>query len=58
MTTAAMVLGALQLVFANGAGAEARRAVGLMLVGGLVIGTSLTLFILPYVYKGLYFQRS
>ncbi|MBY0461744.1 MAG: efflux RND transporter permease subunit [Alphaproteobacteria bacterium] len=50
MTTAAMVLGAVPLAFASGAGAEARRAIGLVLVGGLGVGTSLTLFILPYVY--------
>lgn len=50
-----MILGALPLVFASGAGAEARRAIGFVLVGGLVSGTSLTLFILPYVYWWCYF---
>jgi len=51
MTSGAMILGALPLVFASGSGAEARRAIGLVLVGGLFIGTGLTLFILPYMYQ-------
>ena len=50
MTTGAMVFGAIPLVFASGAGAEARYAIGLVLVGGLTIGTLLTLFVLPSIY--------
>lgn len=50
MTTGAMVFGAIPLVFALGAGAEARYAIGLVLVGGLTIGTLLTLFVLPSIY--------
>ncbi len=50
MTTGAMVLGALPLMFASGAGSEARRAIGLVLVSGLVFGTFLTLWVLPRVY--------
>ncbi len=50
MTTAAMVLGALPLMFASGAGSEARRALGLVLVSGLIFGTFLTLWVVPRVY--------
>ena len=50
MTTAAMVLGALPLVTATGAGAEARSPIGVVIVGGLLIGTLLTLFVIPVAY--------
>ncbi len=51
MTTAAMVLGALPLAFASGAGAESRQEIGWAIVGGMTIGTVLTLFIVPVVYR-------
>ncbi len=47
MTTAATVLGALPLVLSRGAGVEARAAIGLVIVGGMIFGTILTLFVLP-----------
>jgi multidrug efflux pump len=50
MTTAAMVLGAAPLAFAVGAGAESRNQIGLVIVGGLLLGTFLTLFVIPTVY--------
>jgi multidrug efflux pump len=50
MTTAAMVLGVLPLVFAGGAGAAARFAIGLVISTGLAIGTLFTLFVVPGVY--------
>jgi multidrug efflux pump len=50
MTTAAMVLGVAPLVFAAGAGAAGRRAMGVVLFTGLSIGTLFTLFIVPAVY--------
>lgn len=50
MTTGAMVLGAVPLAFANGAGAEARHQIGWVIVGGLSFGTLFTLFIVPVVY--------
>jgi multidrug efflux pump len=50
MTTAAMVLGAVPLALATGAGAEARNAIGVVIVGGLLLGTLLTLFIIPVAY--------
>ena len=53
MTTAAMVLGALPLALATGAGAESRQAIGWVIVGGLTLGTLLTLFVIPTVYSVL-----
>ena len=50
MTTAAMVLGVLPLVFAGGAGAASRYAIGLVISTGLAIGTLFTLFVVPGVY--------
>src|SRR5882757_7469629 len=50
MTTAAMVLGVLPLVFASGAGAASRFAIGLVISTGLAIGTMFTLFVVPGVY--------
>jgi len=50
MTTGAMVLGALPLALAHGAGAESRQAIGWVVVGGLSFGTLLTLFVIPTLY--------
>jgi multidrug efflux pump len=50
MTTGAMVLGALPLALAAGAGAEARQAIGWVIVGGLTVGTLFTLFVIPTAY--------
>jgi multidrug efflux pump len=51
MTTAAMVLGAVPLALAHGAGAESRQAIGWVVVGGLLLGTLLTLFVIPTMYS-------
>ena len=50
MTTGAMVLGAVPLAIATGAGAEARQAIGWVIVGGLLLGTVFTLFVIPTAY--------
>ncbi|UCG39016.1 MAG: efflux RND transporter permease subunit [bacterium] len=50
MTTGAMVLGALPLALARGAGAESRQAIGWVIVGGISLGTVLTLFVVPTAY--------
>ncbi|AVR88012.1 efflux RND transporter permease subunit [Thauera aromatica] len=50
MTTGAMVLGAIPLALATGAGAESRQQIGWVIVGGLLIGTVFTLFVVPTVY--------
>ncbi len=53
MTTFAMVFGAVPLAFAHGAGAETRQQIGWVIVGGLSVGTLLTLFVIPTVYSYL-----
>ena len=50
MTTGAMVLGALPLALAHGAGAESRTQIGWVIVGGMTFGTLLTLFVVPTAY--------
>jgi multidrug efflux pump len=50
MTTGAMVLGAIPLAFATGAGAESRQQIGWVIVGGLLVGTFFTLFVVPTIY--------
>ena len=50
MTTGAMVLGALPLALATGAGAESRQQIGWVIVGGMSVGTLLTIFVVPTVY--------
>lgn len=51
MTTGAMVLGAVPLAVATGAGAQSRQAIGWVIVGGMSFGTLLTLFVVPVVYS-------
>ncbi|HYD17950.1 MAG TPA: efflux RND transporter permease subunit, partial [Patescibacteria group bacterium] len=51
MTTGAMVLGALPLALATGAGAESRQQIGWVIIGGMGIGTIFTLFVVPVVYS-------
>ncbi len=51
MTTGAMVLGALPLALAEGAGAESRRQIGWVIVGGMSLGTFLTSFVVPTMYS-------
>ena len=51
MTTGAMVLGAIPLALARGAGAESRQQIGWVIVGGLLLGTFFTLFVVPTVYS-------
>lgn len=50
MTTGAMVLGSVPLALATGAGAESRQAIGWVIVGGLLLGTLLTLYVVPTAY--------
>jgi len=51
MTTISTVFGAVPLVIATGAGAESRAAIGMVILGGLVFATTLTLFIIPVLYN-------
>jgi len=50
MTTAAMVAGLVPLLFAGGAGAASRFAIGIVVVMGMLVGTLFTLFVLPTIY--------
>lgn len=50
MTSVATVAGHFPLTLVSGAGAEARNSIGLVLVGGMAIGTLFTLFVIPSVY--------
>jgi multidrug efflux pump len=50
MTTGAMVLGAVPLAIATGAGAESRQQIGWVIVGGMSLGTLLTIFVVPTMY--------
>ena len=51
MTTGAMVLGALPLALATGAGSESRIQIGWVSVGGMSFGTLLTVFVVPTMYS-------
>ena len=51
MTTGAMVLGAVPLALAHGAGAESRIQIGWVIVGGMSLGTLLTIFVVPTMYS-------
>lgn len=55
MTTGAMIFGAIPLVLSHDAGSESRQAIGIVLIGGLAMGTVFTLFVLPGIY---YFIKS
>lgn len=51
MTTLATIFGAVSLVIASGAGAEAQKSIGLVIVGGMTIGTLFTIFVISVLYQ-------
>jgi len=53
MTSLSTILGILPIAMALGAGAESRRSMGIAVVGGLIVGTVLTLVVIPAVYTYL-----
>jgi multidrug efflux pump len=58
MTTAATIAGHFPLTLVTGAGAAARNSIGLVLVGGMAIGTLFTLFVVPSIYMLVAQDRS
>ena len=50
MTSLTMILGAVPLALATGAGAESRQQIGWVIVGGLAIGTVFTVYVIPTIY--------
>ncbi|TFF39190.1 efflux RND transporter permease subunit [Mucilaginibacter psychrotolerans] len=50
MTSMAFILGVLPLLFASGAGAEARKTIGFTVFGGMLTATSLAIFIVPVLF--------
>lgn len=53
MTTISTILGILPIALALGAGAESRTSMGIAVIGGLLIGSFLTLYIIPAIYSYL-----
>jgi multidrug efflux pump len=58
MTTAATIAGHFPLTLVSGAGAAARNSIGLVLVGGMAIGSLFTLFVVPSIYMLVAKDRS
>ncbi len=58
MTSVATVAGHLPLILATGPGAGARNSIGWVLVTGMIIGTSFTLFVVPSIYMLIARDRS
>lgn len=58
MTSLSTILGLLPLALATGEGANGRIAMGIAVIGGLIISTFLTLFVVPSVYMLISTNRS
>jgi multidrug efflux pump len=57
MTSLATVLGAVPIALAAGAGAESRQSIGWVIVGGVLVGTFFTLFVIPTMYTFIVGER-
>lgn len=51
MTSLATILGAVPLAFAHGAGAASRNSIGLVIIGGMLVSTVFTIFVIPVLYQ-------
>ena len=51
MTAFSMILGTMPLAFASGAGAESRHQIGWVIVGGLLVGTLFSIYVVPMAYS-------
>ncbi|MEO9884908.1 MAG: efflux RND transporter permease subunit [Balneola sp.] len=58
MTSISTVLGILPIALALGAGAESRTSMGIAVIGGLIIGSLLTLYVIPAMYSYLSPEKS
>jgi multidrug efflux pump len=58
MTTLSTVLGILPIALALGAGAESRVPMGVAIIGGLLLGTGMTLYVVPAIYSYLTHELS
>lgn len=58
MTSVATVVGHFPLILASGAGAGARNSIGIVLVTGMIIGTTFTLFVVPSIYMLVALDKS
>ena len=58
MTSLTMILGAVPLALAEGAGAESRQQIGWVIVGGLAIGTLFTVYVIPTIYTLMAARRA
>jgi cobalt-zinc-cadmium resistance protein CzcA len=57
MTTSVAALGFLPMALSNGEGAEVQRPLATVVIGGLMVATFLTLFVLPMLYVGFTGKR-
>ena len=58
MTSVSTILGLVPLVYATGEGAQGRVAMGIAVVGGMLVSTFLTLFIVPAMYSFISTDRA
>ncbi len=51
MTSLATIFGAIPLALASGAGSASRNSIGLVIIGGMIVGTIFTIFVIPVLYQ-------